>query len=252
MFYEEFYNNMFNSNESSSGEIDAEKDKKRTLSFESTKIISSEEIDAIYPLSNLSVSKRISRFYGLEDDNPFADIGEDTGTDDTGGDDNPFGGIGDDTGDDGGFFDDLGDDSGDFFGDSGGDNEGEGKKNPLVLDREKSIKEDFSMSMQVRSNFPEKFLQLKDIINTNISIIERSVPETQDIQEVFSGLIREFQRTQELVDAYISVMPKKPYEDIFSTYVALWSTMKRLKDVFVKVTNSEELDEENIKELITI
>lgn len=188
----------------------------------------------------------------LEEDDPFGDIGEgmDDGPADSGGDvggmddSDPFGGIG---GDDGGFdFDSADDSSGDIFGsdDSGGDDQREQQK-ALLLDRAKSIKEDFDISRQIRANFPKKFLEMKEILLGNIDKMERSMGKVDhQYEDVLRGMIVECERMYELIEAYISVMAKKPYEDIFATYVSIHTSMVRLKNLYIKITGLDAQDVE--------
>lgn len=242
MNYEEFYN-MFSTG--GSGLVSGE-DGKQNGEFDLNN----------YSLESLALSDELSNFFiSMEaaDDNPFADIGDDGSEepfadDSGGGDDNPFGGIGDDSG---GFsFDDMGDDSGDFFGD--GDDKKQDKAKALKLDRAKAIKEDFDISRQVRADFPERFLAMKDIINTNITIVERTTAPNSDFGPILGGIIDEYQKLSELISAYIEVMPKKSYDDIFATYVSFWSTMMRIKNLYIKITGTEEEDKENMSKLAII
>lgn len=208
-------------------------------------------------LEALVIQDNMKSFFGFEadDDNPFGDIGDDAGgddvfSDDGGSDDNPFGGIGDDSGDFS--FDDLGDDSGDFFGGDSGEDQQKKKEEALKLDRAKAIKEDFDISRQIRADFPERFLAMQDIIANNISIVERTTPPSIEFSSVLSGMIDEYQKLKELISAYIEVMPKKPYDDIFATYVSFWSSMMRIKNLYLKITGTEEENEENMKKLAII
>lgn len=243
MNYEEFYN-MFSTGGSN---LVSGKDAKQNGEFNVDK----------YSLESLVLSDELSNFFismEADEDNPFADIGdggdEEPFADDSGdqSDDNPFAGIGDDSG---GFnFDDMGDDSGDFFGD--GDDKKQNKEKALKLDRAKAIKEDFDISRQIRADFPERFLAMKDIINTNITIVERTTAPNSDFAPVLGGIIDEYQKLSELISAYIEVMPKKPYDDIFATYVSFWSTMMRIKNLYIKITGTEEEDKENMSKLAII
>lgn len=223
--------------------------------FESRETFTSREIaEWEYIENNLSNFKSLAM--EADDDNPFGDIGEgmdtgDTGAtaedpfggDDAGGGDNPFGNIGDDTG---GFdFDGASDDGGDIFAsdDNSNDNE-KAKAKAMLLDRAKSIKEDYDISRQVRANFPKKFLEMKKILLSNIDKMERTVLDKMEYEEVLKGMIVECERMYELVSAYIEVMAKKPYEDIFATYVSVHTSMVRLKNLYIKITGLDKKDVE--------
>ena len=217
-----------------------------SYAFESRETFTNREINQFEVLDKFYPVKTIS----LEDDNPFGDIGADDGGDTFGddtADDNPFGDIGDGLGDtsggdafsdDGGFdFDSAADDGGDIFGDSGdGEAEAEkAKQKALLLDRAKSIKEDFDISRQIRANFPKKYLEIKDAIQTNIRKIERTVLDKVEYEDVLQGIVKEYERMYELIEAYIGVMAKKPYDDIFATYVSIHTNLLRLKNLYIKI-----------------
>lgn len=205
-----------------------------------------------YVKNNLSKYNTLS--FEADDDNPFGDIGEgmDSGTDDVFADDSgtqdmgsdPFAGIGDDTG---GFDFDTADDSNDDIfggGDDNSDSEERNKQKALLLDRAKSIKEDYDISRQVRANFPKKFLEMKKILLSNIDKLERTVLDKTEYDDVLKGMVVECERMYELVEAYIEVMAKKPYEDIFATYVSIHTSMVRLKNLYIKITG---LDKKEIE-----
>ena len=247
--YEKFYNNFTNSDSI---------DNYASYAFESRETFDQSEIDKWVQVTSF---RRSQIALEADDDNPFGDIGEDTGGDDfgAGGDDpfdadagggddtDPFGGIGEDTGgdpfgggdDSGGFdFDGASDDGGDVFG--GGDQSEEeqqkAKEKAMLLDRAKSIKEDFDISRQIRANFPKKFLELKQIALNNINMLERTVLDKQEYDSVLHGMIVEYERMYDLLEAYIEVMAKKTYEDIFATYVSIHTSFIRLKNLYIKIT----------------
>ena len=239
-----------------------------SYAFESREVFTDGEYEKYKYIDKFCGPKIIS----LEaDDDPFGDIGaDDFGDDsgggdmgDSGGDDNPFGDIGGDDGGSGGDpfggddfdFDSASDDGGDIFGD-GGDNENseKEKQKALLLDRAKSIKEDFDISRQIRANFPKKFLELKKITLNNITLLERTVLQKVEYEDTLRGMVAEYERMYELIDAYISVMAKKTYEDIFATYVSIHTNLIRLKNLYIKITglDKEEVEQEDSKYANTI
>lgn len=239
-----------------------------SYAFESREVFTDGEYEKYKYIDKFCGPRTIS----LEaDDDPFGDIGSgdfgddmsgDTGMDTSGGDDNPFGDIGDDGGSGGDpfggddfDFDSASDDGGDIFGD-GGDSE-DSKKNKqkaMLLDRAKSIKEDFDISRQIRANFPKKFLELKKITLNNITLLERTVLQKVEYEDTLRGMVAEYERMYELIDAYISVMAKKTYEDIFATYVSIHTNLIRLKNLYIKITglDKEEVEQEDSKYANTI
>lgn len=209
----------------------------RTLSIE---LESLKSLDFSYPIFALKI--------GLEaDDNPFGEIGDvegsdpglDSGTDNSSTDDDPFGDIG-------GGFDNLEDNSQDIFG--GGEDSENNQKRKLELDRKKALKEEFDISRQIRVNFPKKFLQMHNIINTNIGILDRTIVDEPLYEELIKKLTIQFETVRKLIEAFISIMPKKTYEEIFSTYVSLYSKLVNLKGIYTKLTNTEDIAKEQLKE----
>ena len=252
--YEKFHNSNIVSHSSKHND---------SYAFESRETFNEGEIEQFRYL-NMFYSPGI---ISLEaDDNPFGEVGDfdDSGDDtafDSGGDDNPFADIG---GDDGGDpfaggddfdFDSASDDSGSIFGDdSNDDNAKKEKQKALLLDRAKSIKEDFDISRQIRANFPKKFLELKKITLNNITLLERTVLQKVEYEDTLKGMVAEYERMYELLDAYISIMAKKTYEDIFATYVSIHTNMIRLKNLYIKITglDKDEVEQEDSKYANTI
>lgn len=206
-------------------------------------------------------------FGGGDNNDPFADVGSSDnssdpfgggGSDAGGGSDDPFGGFGSDDGG-GDPFGSIGADGGDGgggsdpFGDMGDGSQDDEKKQAsrqIKLDREKTIKEDFNLSRQIRQNFPKKFLLLKDIINNNISILERTVITDERFQTVVNKLVDEYEKITTIINAYLDVIPRKTYDDIFGTYVSVHSAMMRLKKIYIKMCNFDDPDAiEDMKEV---
>lgn len=238
--YEKFYNNRAINSSTKYNATDVSE------SRETTGKVSVAEFELMNSYTRRSISLE------ADDDNPFGDIGDDVGgggddtfgSDDAGGD--PFGDIGDDTG---GFdFDSADDSTGDLFGDDSGNNDNQNaereRQKALLLDRAKSIKEDYDISRQIRANYPKKFLEMKNILLLNIDRMQRTILQNAEHEEVLSGMITECERLLELVETYIEVMAKKPYEDIFATYVSIHTSMLRLKNLYIKITGLEKEDVE--------
>lgn len=181
-----------------------------------------------------------------DDNNPFASSGSDDDMfgSDSGDDNNPFGDIGSGDNGDGndnpfGSFDDYNDSD-----DNMSDEERRKKASQKIkLDREKVIAEDYDLSRQIRQNFPKKFLKLKDIINNNISILERTVVSDIRFNEVVNKMTSEYERVSLIIDTYLDVIPKKTYEDIFGTYVSVHSALMRLKGLFLKLIQFDDPEE---------
>lgn len=240
--YEKFVNNPTLSNSTISSDKNA---------YGSREALTSREIAQWEYVEN-SLSNFGTLSFEAEGD-PFGDIGEgmDSGTDDVFADDtgrqgvgdDPFSGIGDDTG---GFdFDGADDSSADIFGSGDENSDSErSKQKALLLDRAKSIKEDYDISRQVRANFPKKFLEIKQILLSNIDKLERTVLDKPEYDNVLNGMVVECERMYELVESYIEVMAKKPYEDIFATYVSVHTSMVRLKNLYIKITGLDKKEVE--------
>lgn len=271
--YKEFDNYCFNSGSSSSptkgsegqGEIAYE-------SIQGLPIINKNEVnsyfddlDKMLPINVVRIDGRRMYSIGMEADDPFADIGNDDAAfgDDSGGggmdagdafasgNDDPFGSGstsgGQSEGDSSDPFGGIGDDSGggdDPFGGMGDDGSGEQQqqnaKKKIKLDREKTIKEDYNISRQIRQNFPKKFLMLKDIISNNINIIERTVVTDSRFEQILMKMVKEYENIVQIINTYLDVIPRKTYEDIFGTYVSVHSAMMRLKQMYMKLTNYDD------------
>lgn len=266
MMYD-FYKEFDNHNSVSDSTVSTTKSgtEYRKVATESAEI--KHEIDIMekwFPQYTLSLNSSFRNIVAMEaeEDNPFGDIGADDGGDsgmDAGdafasGDDNPFGDIGSDDGG-GGDSDPFGDMGSDdpFGGDSGGDDDPFGgfgddsgsddKKKAakkITLDREQTIKEDFNLSRQIRQNYPKKFLGLKDIITNNINVLERTVIADEKYDSVIHKMVEEYEKVKTVIDAYLDVMPRKTYDDIFGTYVSVHSAMMRLKNMYIKLCNIDD------------
>lgn len=224
------------------------------------------DLEILYPSSSLRIDGSRNYIVGMEaDDDPFGDIGKDNadfgGTSDSGdgldaGDAFGSGDGGDPFADIGGGDSSGGDpfgggDSGDPFGDVGGDDpfggmgDDQGQQQnqasrQIKLDREKTIKEDYNLSRQIRQNFPKKFLLLKDIITNNITILERTVVTDERFDSIVAKMVTEYEKIYELINVYLDVIPRKTYEDIFGTYVSIHSAMMRLKKSYLELTNYQD------------
>lgn len=181
------------------------------------------------------------------DDDPFAGIGDDTGDDspfaDDGGDfggatdDNPFGDIG---GDDNGEFD--------FGDDGGGEEDGGSKSKKLLLDRKKAIFAQFDISKQIRTNFPKRFLELKDKIASNVQIIERTVVDDIKYERLLKKLIKQYDKITDVIDAYCDNISEQTYDDIFGTYVQIHTNLLKIKRNYLEIVAPDyikELDKKN-------
>lgn len=185
--------------------------------------------------------------FSLEEEDPFAGIGEDSTTDAAGGDDNPFGddGGGDDPfggGDDGGDsnpfdFDSADDSSDDFFSsdDTGDDGDGEKKPKKIKLNRKDIIDDEYNINTQIRKEFPTYFLKLKDTIKSNMDIVEKTIIDDSDHIELFDMIATEYKRIAKVVDDYLLDILDKPHDDIFTTYSSIVINLQKLKSVYEKI-----------------
>lgn len=270
--YKEFDN--YNTNSDSSGSFTKSSERQGKIAHESVQDLSGLEsdstsyfsdLDILYPIDNIRVNGSLNYIVGMEaEDDPFGDIGQDNAAfgDDTGGDGldagdafgsgdggDPFADIGSDSGGGDPFG---GGDSGDPFGDMGGgddpfggmgDDQNQEQKQAsrqIKLDREKTIKEDYNLSRQIRQNFPRKFLSLKDIITNNITILERTVVTDERFSNIINKMVTEYEKIYDLINTYLDIIPRKTYEDIFGTYVSIHSALMRLKKSYLELTNYDD------------
>lgn len=273
--YKEFDN--YNANSVSSSSFTKSSKGQREIAYESIQDLSGlesesnqyfKDLDTIYPITSVRINGNRSYIVGMEaEDDPFGDIGQDNAAfgDDSGGDGldagdafgsadggDPFADVGSDSGDPfGGGSSDTG---GDPFGDMGGGDDPFGgmgddqsqqqnqASRQIKLDREKTIKEDYNLSRQIRQNFPKKFLLLKDIITNNITILERTVVTDERFDKIVAKMVTEYEKIYELINTYLDIIPRKTYEDIFGTYVSIHSAMMRLKKSYLQLTNYDDQD----------
>lgn len=152
------------------------------------------------------------------DDDPFTS-GDDTGGEADFGGDDPFGAATDDAG-------------GDPFG--GGDS-GEEKSKSKTIDRDKAKDDEYNISSQVRTIFPERLLNLRSIIDTNIQNVEAIISDNPKVDSILRGVITEYKFIKDLIEQYADVIMDKTYEDIFEMYVNIHSSLKKLRDIVIKV-----------------
>ena len=270
--YKEFDN--YNTNSDSSDSFIKSSERQGKIAHESVQDLSGLEsdstsyfsdLDILYPIDNIRINGSLNYIVGMEaEDDPFGDIGQDNAAfgDDTGGDGldagdafgsgdggDPFADIGSDSGGGDPFG---GGDSGDPFGDMGGgddpfggmgDDQSQEQKQAsrqIKLDREKTIKEDYNLSRQIRQNFPRKFLSLKDIITNNITILERTVVTDERFSNIINKMVTEYEKIYDLINTYLDIIPRKTYEDIFGTYVSIHSALMRLKKSYLELTNYDD------------
>lgn len=273
--YKEFDN--YNSHSDSPNSFTKDSQGKGKIAYESIQDLSGLEsesnlyfndLDKLFPINSVRINGNMNYIIGMEaEDDPFGDIGQDNadfgGTEDSGGDSfdagDAFG-----SGDGGDPFADVGADSegGDPFGDVGGGDygdpfggmgdDGQNQQNQasrqIKLDREKTIKEDYNLSRQIRQNFPKKFLMMKDIITNNITILERTVVTDERFDTIVAKMVAEYEKIYDLINTYLDIIPRKTYEDIFGTYVSIHSAMMRLKKSYLQLTNYDNSNDMQVLE----
>lgn len=269
--YKEFDN--YNSHSDSPNSFTKNSQGKGKIAYESIQDLSGLEsesslyfndLDKLFPINSVRINGNKNYIIGMEaEDDPFGDIGQDNadfgGTEDSGGDSfdasdafgsgdggDPFADVGADSGGGDPFGDMGGGDSGDPFGGMG-DGSGQDQQNQasrqIKLDREKTIKEDYNLSRQIRQNFPKKFLMMKDIITNNITILERTVVTDERFDTIVAKMVTEYEKIYDLINTYLDIIPRKTYEDIFGTYVSIHSAMMRLKKSYLQLTNYDNPDD---------
>lgn len=274
--YKEFDN--YNSHSDSPNSFTKDSQGKGKIAYESVQDLSGLEsesnlyfndLDKLFPINSIRINGDKSYIIGMEaEDDPFGDIGQDNadfgGTEDSGGSSfdagdafgsgdggDPFADVGADSGG-GDPFGDVGDgDSSDPFGGMG-DDSGQNQQNQasrqIKLDREKTIKEDYNLSRQIRQNFPKKFLMMKDIITNNITILERTVVTDERFDTIVAKMVAEYEKIYDLINTYLDIIPRKTYEDIFGTYVSIHSAMMRLKKSYLQLTNYDNSNDMQVLE----
>ncbi len=174
----------------------------------------------IYDTKDITINNY--KLIGTEaDEDEVEEPAEDT-TEDTN-DDNMFDLGGDDTS-----FDDFEDDSDSFGSD---DDSGSDSKKGDKLSRKDSVKDEYNQSIQIRKilKFPEKFQELRNVVNVNIDIAHAQVHANPRVQELLNRIHEKYKKLLSIIDIYIENIDTKLHEDIFSDYIRYHTIAKALK-----------------------
>lgn len=173
-----------------------------------------------YSLEEVMLGK-ISQSVGLEEDSPFDDLG------DFGGDDGNTFDTEESIDSNDNIFDSAGDDP---FGDIGSNNEDnqEEKRVALTLDRKEILDRKFDMSRVVRKDFPGYVVKLQSVIISAIDILEKKIVHP-DLSQSKLDLVSRYREVLKSIEAYLTIIDSEAYEDIFTTYVSMWSILNTLK-----------------------
>lgn len=209
------------------------------------KIFLDSYVDELYDLNGL----KIIRFYpGLEaDDDPFSEIvpeAEDVSINNQASDD-PMSMDNNNLGDNSP-FDGLVDESGemnDMFGDpqdAEQNPEQQAQNNQLIVDREKLLRASYNLGDNIRKIFPNRFLELREIIQSNLNSMELlELPQTEN-QEALRKLILLSEEQVKNIDIFLDIIADQTFDSIFRKYVEIFTNCRKLKDAYELLITDEE------------
>lgn len=176
-------------------------------------------------------------FVGLEAEDPFADMNEESdfsSADDTANVDDES--MQQDIGGEDPFAD-LGE-GGDWS--EGGDNtEGGSKPKKEEISRKEAIKEVYNVSKNIRKILPKNFRVLKLQINACIKVLDYTNVKEEHAKFI-DLLITRYRVLEKLIDDYLGIIDTEMYEDILTKYISFYTIMVKLKSIYKKIVESDE------------
>lgn len=179
-------------------------------------------------------TSNIRKEFSLEadDDNPFDGMGDGLDSDE----DLPDGGSGDDDSISFDSFEDATDDADSVFGssDEWGDDDSndETKKQALEVSRSDLLDESHNLGISVRKVIPKKIYSLIDIIDYNISIINKNIFYSGKYHDSLKFVKDTYEDIKQSVKDYLDVIDSKTFSEIFSEYVVLLSLIDNANDLY--------------------
>ena len=205
-------------------------------------------IARMYPDDQIRIEPYKNAFEAGEDDpfgaedtenTPEEPIGDDSGTE-ANFDDDPFGSseMGDmDFGSD--FSDASFDSAGDnMFGDDQSQDPNAPAQN--VIDRTVVKLQEYNISKQIRNIFPQRLLDLKNIIDNNIEAVEHRIYDNPLVGDILRDVVKEYRYIYNIVEEFIKVLPDKTYEDIVEAYVQFHSSLYKLRQIVKDVAEGSQ------------
>lgn len=100
-----------------------------------------------------------------------------------------------------------------------------------VIDRTVVKLQEYNISKQIRNIFPQRLLDLKNIIDNNIEAVEHRIYDNPLVGDVLRDVVKEYRYIYTILEEFIKVLPDKTYEDIVEAYVQFHSSLYKLRQI---------------------
>lgn len=205
-------------------------------------------LDNFYGNESLKID--LTRFigFGIEEDGPFDGIApDDAALDDPEEGSQSEGANTDNLNDP---FGNLVDEQGNIFGDdqSGDDQEQDQKAQQLEVDRSELLKSSHDLSTNIRQLFPKRFIELQDVITSNIKIVEKLSLYTSDSDDIMHGIMGAYNDQMKLISDYLNIITEQTFDQIFEMYLKIHTNCMQIKESYDLVLDSLIPKHEDTKE----
>lgn len=217
------------------------------------KIFLDNYIDELYNLNDLKFNINFNS--GTEaDDDPFGDIVPDAqevsiepepSNDPMSMDNNnlgansPFDGLVDESGE-----------MGDMFGnpeDVEQTPDQQAQNDQITVDREKLLRAAYNLGDNIRKIFPNRFLELREVIQSNLNSMELlELPQAEN-QDALRKLILLSEEQIKNIDIFLDIIAEQTFDSIFRKYVEIFTNCRKLKDAYELLIEDEEDKKNNTK-----
>lgn len=194
-------------------------------------------IDYLYDITDLNISLNYKA--GIEEDDPFSDIIPESSEVDINqpnddpmsmennnlGDNSPFDGLVDESGND---------QLGDMFGDNSGEEnpEQQAANDQIVVDREKLLRAAYNLGDNIRKLFPNRFLTLRETIQSNLNNLELLELSSPEDQEALRKLILLLEEQIKNIDIFLDIIAEQTFDTIFRKYTQIFTCCRKIKDAY--------------------
>ena len=194
-------------------------------------------LDNFYGKESLKVSLNKFLGFGIEEDGPFDGIApDDAALDDPDEGSQSEGANTDNLNDP---FGNLVDEQENIFGDdqSGDDQEQNQKAQQLEVDRNELLKSSHDLSTNIRQLFPKRFIELQDVIASNIKIVEKLSLYTNDSDDIIQGIMGAYNDQNRLISDYLNIITEQTFDQIFEMYLKIHTNCMQIKESYDLILN---------------
>ena len=194
-------------------------------------------LDNFYGKESLKID--LTRFlgFGIEEDGPFDGIAPDDAALDDPEDGSQSDGASTDNLNDP--FGNLVDEQENLFGDdqSGDDQEQDQKTQQLEVDRSELLKASHDLSTNIRQLFPKRFIELQEVIASNIKIVERLSLYTSDSDDIIHSIMGAYNDQNRLISDYLNIITEQTFDQIFEMYLKIHTNCMQIKESYDLILN---------------